>query len=115
VSAIWKQNSILGGFEDEIAPHHIDVCRNPWFIDKRLGSGPSLHKSTFDFALTMAQAERAKCHADGHKISVLVVDTLNVPIVMLRDDGSVYGDRDGSLWFTRPMTNGIAHVTIKDQ
>jgi virginiamycin B lyase len=27
----------------------------------------------------------------------------------------IYADRDGSLWFTRPLTNGIAHVTIKVQ
>jgi virginiamycin B lyase len=27
----------------------------------------------------------------------------------------IYADKDGSLWFTRPMTNGIAHVTIKEQ
>ena len=26
----------------------------------------------------------------------------------------IYADRDGSLWFTRPLANGIAHVTIKD-
>jgi streptogramin lyase len=26
----------------------------------------------------------------------------------------IYADRDGSLWFTRPMANGIAHVTIKE-
>ncbi len=27
----------------------------------------------------------------------------------------IYADGDGSLWFTRPLTNGIAHVTIKEQ
>jgi virginiamycin B lyase len=28
---------------------------------------------------------------------------------------SIYADVDGSLWFTRPLTNGIAHVTIQDK
>ena len=27
----------------------------------------------------------------------------------------IFADADGSLWFTRPLTNGIAHVTIKEQ
>jgi virginiamycin B lyase len=27
---------------------------------------------------------------------------------------SIFADVDGSLWLTRPLTNGIAHVTIKD-
>jgi virginiamycin B lyase len=27
----------------------------------------------------------------------------------------MFGDPDGSLWFTRPLTSGIAHVTIKEE
>ena len=27
----------------------------------------------------------------------------------------IHADPDGGLWFTRPLTNGIAHVTIKEQ
>jgi uncharacterized protein GlcG (DUF336 family) len=50
---------------------------------------PSTKVLTFDVAQRAAQAAMAKCHADGHRtISVLVVDTQNVPIVVLRDDGS---------------------------
>jgi uncharacterized protein GlcG (DUF336 family) len=30
----------------------------------------------------------AKCRADGYKITVLVVDSLNMPKAMLRDDGA---------------------------
>lgn len=36
----------------------------------------------------------------------------------VKDGGGIrrmYADKDGSLWFTRPLTNGIAHVTIKEQ
>ena len=50
---------------------------------------PSTKVLTFDVAETMAKAAMAKCRADGHKISVMVVDPLNVPIIVLRDDGSV--------------------------
>jgi uncharacterized protein GlcG (DUF336 family) len=50
---------------------------------------PSTKGLTFDVAQTMAQTAMAKCRADGHKVSVLVVDPLNEPIVVLRDDGSV--------------------------
>lgn len=34
----------------------------------------------------------------------------------VKDGGGIkhiFADRDGSLWFTRPMANGISHVTIK--
>ena len=27
----------------------------------------------------------------------------------------IHADPDGSLWLTRPLTNGIAHVTIKEE
>jgi virginiamycin B lyase len=36
----------------------------------------------------------------------------------VKDGGGIkhlQADRDGSLWLTRPMTNGIAHVVIKDE
>jgi uncharacterized protein GlcG (DUF336 family) len=50
---------------------------------------PSTRVLTFNVAQTMAQEAMAKCRADGYKVSVVVVDPLNEPIVVLRDDGSV--------------------------
>ena len=38
---------------------------------------PSIKVLTFDLAHSMAQAAMAKCHADGHKIAVVVVDSLD--------------------------------------
>src|ERR1700722_14050293 len=49
---------------------------------------PSTKVLTFDVAQTIAQETLAKCRADGHKITVMVVDALNMPIVVLRDDGA---------------------------
>ena len=39
-------------------------------------------------AHTIAQEALAKCRADGYKVTVLVVDALNAPKAMLRDDGA---------------------------
>ena len=36
----------------------------------------------------IAQEAMAKCRADGYKVTVLVVDGLNAPKAMLRDDGA---------------------------
>jgi uncharacterized protein GlcG (DUF336 family) len=41
-----------------------------------------------DVAQTIAQEALAKCRADGYKVTVLVVDALNAPKAMLRDDGA---------------------------
>jgi len=43
---------------------------------------------TMDVAQTIAQEAMAKCRADGYKVTVLVVDGLNAPKAMLRDDGA---------------------------
>src|SRR3954466_567495 len=43
---------------------------------------------TLDVAQTIAQEALAKCRADGYKVSVLVVDGLNAPKAMVRDDGA---------------------------
>jgi uncharacterized protein GlcG (DUF336 family) len=50
---------------------------------------PSTKVLTFDVAQTIAQEAMAKCRADGYKITVLVVDGMNMPVVLLRDDGAV--------------------------
>jgi uncharacterized protein GlcG (DUF336 family) len=57
---------------------------------RAFGQGlPSTKVLTFDLAQTIAQEAMAKCRADGYKITVLVVDSMNMPVVMLRDDGAV--------------------------
>jgi uncharacterized protein GlcG (DUF336 family) len=43
---------------------------------------------TVDVAQMIAQEAMAKCRADGYKVTVLVVDGLNAPKAMLRDDGA---------------------------
>jgi len=43
---------------------------------------------TMEIAHTIAQEAVTKCRADGYKVTVLVVDSLNAPKVMIRDDGA---------------------------
>ncbi len=43
---------------------------------------------TVDVAQAIAQEAMAKCRAEGYKVTVLVVDALNAPKAMLRDDGA---------------------------
>jgi len=49
---------------------------------------PASRVLTLEVAQTIAQEAMAKCRADGYKVSVLVVDSLNAPKAMLRDDGA---------------------------
>ena len=48
---------------------------------------PQSRVLTLSVAQEIAQESMAKCKADGYKVTVLVVDALNAPKVMLRDDG----------------------------
>lgn len=43
---------------------------------------------TLEVAQTIAQEAMAKCRSEGYKVTVLVVDSLNAPKAMLRDDGA---------------------------
>jgi uncharacterized protein GlcG (DUF336 family) len=43
---------------------------------------------TLDMAQTMAQEAMATCRTNGFKVTVLVVDALNMPKALLRDDGA---------------------------
>jgi uncharacterized protein GlcG (DUF336 family) len=43
---------------------------------------------TLDVAQAIAQETLAKCRADGYKVTVLVVDSMNMPKAMVRDDGA---------------------------
>jgi uncharacterized protein GlcG (DUF336 family) len=49
---------------------------------------PSTKVLTMDVAQAIAQEAMAKCRADGYKVTVLVVDAMNAPKAMLRDDGA---------------------------
>jgi uncharacterized protein GlcG (DUF336 family) len=49
---------------------------------------PTTKILTMDVAETIAQAAMAKCKADGYKVTVLVVDALNAPKALIRDDGA---------------------------
>ena len=49
---------------------------------------PASRVLTMDVAHTIAQEAMARCRADGYKVTVLVVDALNAPKAMLRDDGA---------------------------
>ena len=49
---------------------------------------PQSRVLTLDAAQSIAQEVMSKCRADGYKITVLVVDAMNAPKVLLRDDGA---------------------------
>ena len=49
---------------------------------------PTSKVLTMEVAEAIAQGAMAKCRADGYKVTVLVVDSLNAPKAMLRDDGA---------------------------
>src|SRR6185369_3236064 len=49
---------------------------------------PSTKVLTMDVAQAIADGAMAKCRADGYKVTVLVVDSLNAAKAMLRDDGA---------------------------
>jgi uncharacterized protein GlcG (DUF336 family) len=49
---------------------------------------PTTKVLTMDVAESIAQAAMAKCRADGYKVTVLVVDAMNAPKAMIRDDGA---------------------------
>src|ERR1700681_1706390 len=49
---------------------------------------PTTKILTMDVAQTIAQAAMARCRTDGYKVTVLVVDSLNAPKALLRDDGA---------------------------
>jgi len=49
---------------------------------------PTTKILTMDVAQSIAQGAMTKCRADGYKVTVLVVDGLNAPKAMIRDDGA---------------------------
>ena len=58
------------------------------FSGSALAQLPLTKVLTMDAAQAIAQEAMAKCRADGYKVTVLVVDGLNAPKAMLRDDGA---------------------------
>jgi uncharacterized protein GlcG (DUF336 family) len=49
---------------------------------------PASRVLTLDVAETIAREAMARCRADGYKVTVLVVDGLNAPKALIRDDGA---------------------------
>ena len=49
---------------------------------------PGTKVLTMDVAEIIARGAMTQCRADGYKVTVLVVDGLNAPKAMLRDDGA---------------------------
>jgi uncharacterized protein GlcG (DUF336 family) len=49
---------------------------------------PSSKILTLDVAQAIAQEALTKCRADGYHVTVLVVDGLNAPKALVRDDGA---------------------------
>ena len=79
---------------------------------------PSTKVLTFDVAHSMAQAAMAKCHADGHKIAVVVVDSLDEPLVVLRDEGAAPGDIELAMMKAKTVilfrtSSGTAYPTVE--
>jgi uncharacterized protein GlcG (DUF336 family) len=58
------------------------------FATSALAQLPQSRVLTVDVAQAIAQEAMAKCRADGYKVTVLVVDGLNAPKALLRDDGA---------------------------
>src|SRR5499425_1954452 len=58
------------------------------FSGTALAQLPNSKVLTMDVAQIIAQGAMTKCRADGYKVTVLVVDGLNSPKAMLRDDGA---------------------------
>ncbi len=52
------------------------------------GQLPATKILTMDVAQSIAQGAMTKCRADGYKVTVLVVDGLNAPKALMRDDGA---------------------------
>jgi uncharacterized protein GlcG (DUF336 family) len=79
---------------------------------------PSTKVLTFDVAHSMAQAAMAKCHADSHKIAVVVVDSLDEPLVVLRDEGAAPGDIELAMMKAKTVilfrtSSGTAYPTVE--
>jgi uncharacterized protein GlcG (DUF336 family) len=64
------------------------ACAAGAFAGLSYGQLPQSRVLTMDVAHTIAQEAMTKCRADGYKVTVLVVDALNAPKAMLRDDGA---------------------------
>ena len=58
------------------------------FSGTALAQLPNSKVLTMDVAQVIAQGAMEKCRADGYKVTVLVVDGLNAPKALLRDDGA---------------------------
>jgi uncharacterized protein GlcG (DUF336 family) len=72
-------------------------------------STPAPKVVTLELAQTMAQEAIATCRANGYKVTALVVDGLNMPKAMLRDDGATASTTEiakmkaySTLMFNRP-------------
>ena len=58
------------------------------FATRAFAQLPASRILTVDVAHSIAQEAMARCRADGYKVTVLVVDGLNAPKALLRDDGA---------------------------
>ena len=58
------------------------------FMGSAFAQLPVTKVLTMDVAESIAQGAMAKCRADGYKVTVLVVDAMNSPKAMIRDDGA---------------------------
>src|SRR5437667_9828625 len=58
------------------------------FSTRALAQLPVTRVLTMDVAHAIAQEAMTKCRADGYKVTVLVVDSLNAPKALFRDDGA---------------------------
>lgn len=58
------------------------------FSTSGLAQLPTSKILTLDVAEIIAQEALAKCRADGYKVTVLVVDGLDAPKALVRDDGA---------------------------
>jgi uncharacterized protein GlcG (DUF336 family) len=64
---------------------------------------PSQKVITFDLAHAIAQEAMAVCHAQGYKVTVIVVDATNTMKVLLRDDGATMSSVETGLLKTNTV------------
>ena len=74
---------------------------------------------TVDVAETIARGALEKCRAEGYHATVLVVDSLNAPKVMMRDDGATASTTEvaklkatSAMLYNRPSGAGTLPGTI---
>lgn len=72
----------------KLSPLALSIAAASLFTTGAFAQLPQSRILTVDVAQTIAQDAMAACRANGYHVTVLVVDAMNAPKAMLRDDGA---------------------------